>query len=128
MGVKVGDKLRVLGPLGFYHYGIYVGPRGSYGEDVVHNDKNGGVELVHFADFVAGRAVQIAERTAQSWYEQEEIVARALSLIGREYRLVDFNCEHVASYALTGAPVSPAVRGAVVLTVVSLVFWAAAKS
>src|SRR5574341_2630966 len=98
MPVQVGDKIRVLGSAGFYHYGVYVGLQGPNGEDVVHNDKSGGVELVHFEDFAAGRPVEIVQQ-APSWNMQEEVLSRALSLLGTPYRLIDFNCEHFANYS-----------------------------
>jgi hypothetical protein len=40
---------------------------------------------------------------------QEEIVQRALSLLGERYDLILFNCEDLANYAQTGVAYSPQV-------------------
>ena len=128
MELAIGDKLRIVAPLGFYHYGIYVGRRGAHGEDVIHNNKSGGVELVSLEDFAAGLPVEIAERGRYSFHEREAIARRALSLVGREYRLIDFNCEHAANYALTGVATSPAIAAVVTLSVIGLCVWAASRS
>ncbi len=100
MWVQVGDKLRRSGPLGSVHAGVYV----------VHNNKDGGVELVYFATFRAGQVVNVTPLSAQSGYEREQMASRALPLLGQKYDLANFNCEHLVSYAQMGIPTSPQLR------------------
>lgn len=127
MMIEVGDKIRVHGELGFHHHGIYVGPRGPSGEDVVRNAKGGYVASVHFDDFADGREVEVAQRRAGSWEEQEAIVRRAFSLIGRQYDLINFNCEHFANYATAGVLRSETVTALFTLGLVGAALWATAR-
>jgi len=117
MTPQIGDKIRMHGLMGVSHYGIYVGPRGPNGEDVVHNDKHNGVELVTFKKFSRGKEVTVVARVAESLDEQREIMARALSMLGRRYELLSFNCEHAANYALSGTAMSEKVNGALAVGV-----------
>jgi hypothetical protein len=125
---EIGDKLLVASPWGVLHEGIYVGPQGYDGEDVVHNDKNGGVQLIHLETFAGGRPIEIVPPKVTSWHEREEIVSRALSSLGKPYRLLDFNCEHFANYAHIGRSFSPVVTGLLGMAVVVGVVWAASKA
>jgi lecithin:retinol acyltransferase len=128
MQPKIGDKLKVIGASGVYHYGVYVGPRGFDKRDVVHNAKNGGVELVRLQDFASRNPVMIVDPVERSWQEQRQIAARAMSLLGRKYDLINFNCEHLANYATTGKAVSPALQVAAVIGVIGFLFWAGSRA
>lgn len=91
--------------------GVYVGPRGPLGADVVHSDKESGrVVLVHFATFAAGQTVVVQSAQRGSWFEQKAIASRALSLLGQEFDLLNLNCEHLVSFAQTGRPESPQLK------------------
>jgi hypothetical protein len=98
-----GDMVEVINPFSFTrHVGIYAAGRGF-----VHNDKACCVALVDEATFTGGRKMRILSRVVGGWFEQEQVVQRALSLIGQPYDLLKFNCEHLAYYAQTGVPRSP---------------------
>lgn len=100
--LRVGDKfsIPVQAGLGIRHYGIYVGPRGPAGEDVVHNRKGAGVEFDYLARVCGVLPVRIERRAAPG--TEELIVRRALSLLGKRYNLFEFNCEHFASVVQQG--------------------------
>ncbi len=119
---EVGDKLRVTKAFGITHYGIYVG--GGY---VVHNHPDGGVETVTFERFANGRPVYIEARVP--WAAQEAVRQAALNLIGTQFDLFNFNCEHFVTFVQTGKPESPQLRGAVVgVAVLGLLALAAGSS
>lgn len=121
---EIGDTVRVAGL--FPHVGIFVGPNGGYADGVVHNDKNGGVRLASFAEFTGGRPWQVVS-LPRPWHERLEIVEQALSLIGTQYDLLSFNCEHFVNLVKTGRPFSPTLRDFVgAATVIGLV-WAAGR-
>ena len=102
VSILVGDKIWRRGPLDVKHYGVYVGPRGPRGEDVVHNEKLGGVVWTFLDDFAAGRPVYVETRAAPG--DAENVVHRAVALIGRRFDLLLFNCEHAATAAQEGQP------------------------
>lgn len=98
-----GDMIEVIGQFPFpRHVGIYASGRG-----VVHNHKSCCVELTRIEDFSGGRPIRVISRVVGSWIEQENVVQRALSLIGQRYNLLNFNCEHAAYHAQTGVAKSP---------------------
>ena len=96
-----GDMIEVVGPFPC-HVGVYAAGRG-----VIHNSKGGFVQLTDAATFSGGKPMRAIWRVGGTWYDQEAAVNRAMSLIGRPYDLLNFNCEHAAYYALTGKPRSP---------------------
>jgi len=113
MNLATGDKLQRPGPLGTWHVGIYIG-RDYFGRDwVIHNDKGGVVKEDVLSTFAAGFPVSLVQRVASTWGEQQQIVARAHSLLGQKFDLLDFNCEHFANYAQTGVAHSPQLRFAI---------------
>ncbi|MCI0339823.1 MAG: lecithin retinol acyltransferase family protein [Planctomycetales bacterium] len=83
-----------------WHYGIYVGPRGPHGEDVVHNTKGENVGWATLLEFTAAQPYFI-EQHAPSGYE-EAVVSAAINLIGTPYNLLNFNCEQFASLVQSG--------------------------
>jgi len=98
-----GDMIEVIGPFPFpRHVGIYADGRG-----VVHNRKSRCVQLTDMAGFSGRQPIRVISRVLGSWVEQEQVVQRALSLVGQRYNLLNFNCEHAANYAQTGVPRSP---------------------
>jgi hypothetical protein len=98
-----GDMVEVVGPFPFpRHVGVYAEGRG-----IVHNSKAGSVQLTDVATFSGGAPIRAIWRVAGTPFDQEAAVDRAMSLNGKPYNLLNFNCEHVAYYALTGKPRSP---------------------
>lgn len=110
MTLEVGDKIRRCGPLGLWHYGIFVGAQGPNGEDVVHNSKERGVVLVHFHSFAGGKECFIERRAATGF--GEVVAQRALNLRGTHFDLLSFNCEHFANVAQVGERSSGQLQGA----------------
>lgn len=124
MVLKIGDKIRVRGPYGTWHYGIYIGRyfddrRGLIEHAVVHNSKvQHGVVIDGLARFSGGKQVQI-ERRAVPGYE-DVVAQRALRLVGSEYNLLKFNCEHMVNVAQTGEHKSQQLRNAAGLSALGL--------
>jgi hypothetical protein len=116
MRLRVGDKLRVWDPRGFWHCGIVLDgtPFGSV--VIAHNRKSAGVERTTLEQFSQGRPVELESRVAGNARAQAEVVRRAIEHIGRGYDLLSFNCEHYVSYAQTGVASSPQLQ----LTVVAV--------
>ncbi|MGZ3237508.1 MAG: lecithin retinol acyltransferase family protein [Burkholderiaceae bacterium] len=126
---QVGDKICVQ-RLGYRHIGIYVGPRFANGTsgDVVENDReSGGVILSNLAEFSGGKDVSFETRVARNFYEQELIAKRALSLIGQQFDLFTFNCEHFANWAQTGKVESPQLQRLSVVALLLLGMFALSR-
>lgn len=99
----LGTWLRVRSPRGVFHHGIVVG----YGPDgtplVVHSLKGQGVACTFFAEFSGNLPVEVV-RSPRSHQEGQSIANRAYSQRGAPYYLFSANCEHFASWAVTGVP------------------------
>jgi hypothetical protein len=115
-----GDIIERPGPFGKRHRGIFVG-FDEYGRAwVIHNDMGGIVCWVLFEAFAAGLPVALASRKARNTYEQQAIVSRAQSLLGWKYDLLNFNCDHLVTYAQDGIASSPQLQGFAVAFAVAL--------
>jgi hypothetical protein len=108
--LQIGDMIRIDRP-GYKHVGVYVGPQWPSQQDVIHNQKGGGVKMINFAEFSDGCAVFIHRKAIGDHFQRQQIVQRALQLIGTKYDLLKFNCEHAANLAQNGRADSPQLRG-----------------
>jgi hypothetical protein len=108
---KKGDKIWTEGSWSTKHYGIFWGHGVDSVAYVVHNNKGTGVEVTSFEEFSNGKPVFLEQASPGDPRAQEEIAQRALSLLGRQYDLIWFNCEDFANYAQTGTPYSKQVLG-----------------
>jgi hypothetical protein len=66
---------------------------------------------VLFESFAAGLPVALASRKARNSYEQQAIIRRAQSLLGWKYDLLNFNCDHLVTFAQDGLATSPQLQG-----------------
>ncbi len=114
--IREGDKIRTEGFGGAVdHYGIYVGRDPRYGPCVAHNNKGVGVQVTTYDAFSNGKQVFIEEAAPDDPAVRAAIVRRALSLRGKPYNLLFFNCEDFANYACSETPYSKQVIGACLL-------------
>jgi hypothetical protein len=107
--LRIGDELRIPGPLGTTHVMTYVGPLGSWGEDVLDAPKNSPARLIHYRQIIG--SLTIGQRGPESWWEQQAVQQRALQVLGTPNRLIGPNCEHISSFVRTGNAESPQLRG-----------------
>ena len=125
MNIKTGDMCSVsINGLLSRHYGICVG-HDRRGQPVfIHNTyRRGFVERASIEEFSLGRTIRIDKRARRGteWI----VVERAESRLGDEYDFVNFNCEHLATYAATGEASSGQIAflgfGAVAAIVVGII-------
>jgi|HubBroStandDraft_6_1064221.scaffolds.fasta_scaffold260394_2 hypothetical protein len=107
---QVGDVLFVHRGL-YRHFGVYVGRRFGDDRQVVHNDKCNGVVFSTLAEFSSGARVILHKNAEGNLWQRQIIADRAISLIGKKYDLINFNCEHAATFAQTGKAESRQVAG-----------------
>lgn len=103
--LRLGTHLKVK-RTGYTHHGIYVG-----NGNVVHYSgfaemfKKGKIELTSIDDFMgdAGDLYRVKYPTHCEVYSDDEICERALSRLSENnYNLVTNNCEHFATWCVTG--------------------------
>lgn len=124
----IGDIIERPGPFGKKHRGVFVG-YDAYGRAwVIHNDIGGVVCWVLLEVFAAGPPVTLATRKARNPYEQRAIVSRAESLLGWKYDLLNFNCDHLVTYAQDGIATSPQLQGLALAFIVALFLGLAVAS
>lgn len=105
---KAGDVVKVKRPLGYYHFGVYVGR-----QKVIHFSTLEGSELdadaadiieTSLSTFCNGDQLEIDTREKPAFTSQT-IVNRARRSLGTQkgqYSLLFNNCEHFANYCKTG--------------------------
>lgn len=105
-----GDKIRTRSQrLPGWHYGVFDAERAM----VIHNTVPGGVQYVAFADFANGD-VFIEQRAPAG--REDIVIWHARRLLGTQYDLLAFNCEHFANLVVTGKKESPQLQRAVAWT------------
>ena len=118
--IRLGDKCWVQ--LKKKHYGVFVGFN-QYGEpEFVHNIKDGGVVRTSRKGFAGRRQIHIEQRAPRGY--ERQVVQRALGLVGCEYDMLTFNCEHMANLAVNGQATSAQVQKGFILGLVGTVLGA----
>jgi hypothetical protein len=111
--IRQGDKCWVLTANGKKHYGVCTGYDDHGIPWFVHNTRDGGVVHTTRKAFSGRRPINIEQHAPEA---AEALVAgRALALVGREYSLFNFNCEHTANLAAYGRAESRQVENGVAL-------------
>lgn len=110
-----GDAIAVRGV--YEHHIVITGVRDWSMQDVVHNDKSGGVQRGRLKDLLEGQSWRIVRRFEGNNWQREQVVRYALSLEGTRYDLLNFNCEHFSSLVQTGRAESPQLQALTVAVV-----------
>jgi len=122
MNFQSGDIVERPGPAGTKHRAVVAGVDGWGRLLVIHNAKNLAVRYDLLEVFAAGFPVSLISRVATNWFEQQQIVERAKSLLGKQYDLINFNCDHLVTYAQSGEATSPQLQGIVAVLALASVF------
>lgn len=116
-GLTPGSTLQTQHPHGYTHYGIVDWNLTAFGEaQVIQNVKGQCVMITPLRQFHDNRGFTV-KYVPQNVAEQQLILKRAYEKLGSRYELLTNNCEHVASYAQTGVPVSRQIAFAVLLVI-----------
>ncbi|MCA9590549.1 MAG: lecithin retinol acyltransferase family protein [Myxococcales bacterium] len=125
MTISQGDKCWVQ-VHGKKHYGICTGLGFDGQLWFVHNTRVGGVLHTTWKGFAGNRPVYIEQRAQPG--QASVVAARALQLVGSQYNLLAFNCEHAANWAANGKAESKQVQQSFVATgIVSAILLAIAN-
>jgi hypothetical protein len=116
INLRVGSKIFVLGALGLKNFGVYVGKRGLNGEDLVRNAEDGKVVMDFLWNF--RQCTQVYFEGVAMPGHGEFVVSHALSLVGKEYDLLFFNCKHFATVAYEEVPNSRQIQKGVGLVAI----------
>jgi hypothetical protein len=110
MNLQLGDVISVNKDGIIAHPGIFVGDRGRGFFEVVHNTpRKGGVVCESLETFAEGKTISVISHTPADL--ASAYVERGLSLVGRRYDLLSFNCEHFVSWVRSGSLESPQLTG-----------------
>jgi hypothetical protein len=123
MMLELGDVIERPGPWPTKHRGIFAGWNDRGQQSVIHNPKGGCVKYDTLEVFANGQRVTRINQPARTALERNLILARAQSQLGKPYDILNFNCDHLVTYALAGVPSSPQLQLAVgVLALVGIGF------
>ncbi len=123
--LKLGD--RVVREKGIFskHHGIYVGIHNGI-PLVAENQANQGVQYISLSQFLLHNPANLTriEKFRGSESARQNIIARINKLVGTQYDLINFNCEHFAELIQHGRPKSNQVGNAVGFGFLALIIGA----
>lgn len=103
------------------HHAIYLGVDPSGVEWVAENHKFVGVRLVKACDYFNASKKYTVITFKGTNLQREAAVKRALDKVGAPYSLVNYNCEHYASYVQTGNAESTQVKNVFAIAVAAVI-------
>lgn len=108
-----GDHLKA-GRVGYSHHGVDLGDgRVVHYSGLAEGLRSGPVAVTSRGRFARGRRIRVVRHRDQD--PPDVAVERALSRLGEDqYHLLFRNCEHFATWAVTGRSRSPQVRNGVI--------------
>jgi hypothetical protein len=117
--LQCGDRLVRGKGIFSKHHGIYVGYLNGI-PTVAENQNGKGVQYVSLAEFLGSTNIERIQRFAGTEEARRNIIPRINNLLGTEYDLINFNCEHFAEWVQTGKSKSKQMN--VVWTVLIILF------
>lgn len=124
--LQPGDRI-IVPKRGFeivQHHAIYLG-RNRYEEDLIaENTIDHGVRIITATEFFKDIIrIKKIEKFLGDDFQRRQAVQDAILLKGTEYDLLNFNCEHYASYVQTKIPESKQINdGAKIFGLIALLF------
>lgn len=113
MQLQIGDVISRPGPLWTVHVGFFAGVDMLGQQWVIHNAKNDCVRWDLLETFATGLPISLVKR-ASGRVEGNAILTRAQAFLGRQFDLINFNCEHFVTQVLANESSSPQLRSAMV--------------
>jgi hypothetical protein len=97
------------------HHALYLGFDENGTDWIIHNTAGVGVSLITADEFFGTRPhINEIRKFNGSNKARKLLVQRALSMIGKPYNFINYNCQHFASEVVTGKPISKQVERAFV--------------
>ena len=111
-GLAPGDRIvRPIFATGISkHHAVFLGADHAGTEWVAENYFKEGVRLVNAVDFFSKMKSFNIVKFNGNYQQRVEAVKRALLKLGTPYDLIDYNCEHFATYVQTGKAFSKQVE------------------
>lgn len=121
--MQCGDRLVRNKGLFSKHHGIYIGIHNNI-PLVAECQINKGVQYVSLTEFLNGDGNNLVrvELFSGTEYAREQIIPRINQLLGTQYDLVNFNCEHFAEFIQTGKASSKQVGNAILSVALGALF------
>lgn len=105
------------------HHAIYLGNDANGIEWIAENHKLHGVRIVDASIYFQKiKKISRIEKFNGTDEQRRTIVKKALSLAGKPYNLINYNCEHFANEVITGRSESKQVLAALASFVLGLFF------
>lgn len=111
---EIGDMVRVARPF-YNHVGIVVECDASGPVRIIHNDENHGVILSTANNFSGGQTIFLHKKGPVDYFQKQQVVNRAFSLLGTNFNLLLFNCEPAANWAQSEQQQSPQLAGILIV-------------
>lgn len=127
MGLAPGDQIvEFITPLGITkHFAMYAGWDENGVEWIIENQKFAGVRLVEARQhFQSVLKIDRIEKLQGSNAQRKQVVQNALAKLGKEYNLLNYNCEHFITESTTGMAQSSQVKTAFGILIASLIISA----
>ena len=105
------------------HYGLYVGNGW-----VIDNHPDRGVCLISIHSFLNGRELERIARFNGNSFSRNQVVRKGYLMLGMDYHLTKFNCEHFVNEAWGAGRKSQQVGAVGALFFFSLVIWGLSKA
>lgn len=127
MNLLSGDRIVVpkKGMNLIQHHAIYLGFKEGV-ESVAENTLEKGVQILSISDFFRDVDVITKIERFEGNHEQRlKSVKKAISLVGKKYDVLNFNCEHYANFVQDKNPISKQVHvgGALILLFLATKFY-----
>jgi hypothetical protein len=106
------------------HHAVYLGINNFEQEIIAENDATEGVRLATSAGFFKQHPkITRIDKFQGNEFQRQLVIDKAISLLGTQYDLFSYNCEHYANHILHGRPQSQQVRNFWGLCAIGFFTW-----